>query len=350
MAITINGFTITSLETIHAYNRVTGAPELYLDELQETTIENSEDTQDITGKGDRLLKQIKKNKAVTVTGTSALISGDLLAAQTGSSPNYSAATIVRKPEIISVAKDATTATTSFTAIGEVGAEILSLRLVEANGALGQAYEQGTEASATKFTYDPSTKTITLPTGITSEGDITIAVFYDYQTPGTTVANLSDVYGKTLKVYIDCIGTDVCDNEYKCQFIIPRGQFSGEFSISMGGDQTVQNFTINTLVDVCAGTMNGTLFDFIVYDDSGNTALNTYSVTLNANGGSITEGHNVTSYTEGTGATLPDATYVTKSSYDFAGWYDNGALTGEAVTEIPATATGNKSYYAKWVEQ
>ena len=54
--VTINGFTITSLETIHAYNRETGVCELYLDELQETTIENTEDTQDITGKGDRLLK------------------------------------------------------------------------------------------------------------------------------------------------------------------------------------------------------------------------------------------------------------------------------------------------------
>lgn len=39
MAVTINGFTITSLETIHAYNRTTGVCELYLDELQEATIE-----------------------------------------------------------------------------------------------------------------------------------------------------------------------------------------------------------------------------------------------------------------------------------------------------------------------
>ena len=350
MAVTINGFTITSLETIHAYNRTTGACELYLDELKEAEVANSEDTQDITGKGDRLLKQLKKNKAVTVTGTSALISGDLLAAQTGAEPTYSAVTKIRKPEIITVAQGATTATTSFTAVGDVGAEILSLRLVESNGALGTSYTQGTDVSTTTFTYDPSTKVIGLPTGIATSSEVTIAVFYDYETPGTTVSNQSDIYGKTLKVYIDCIGTDVCDNEYKCQIVIPRGQFSGEFSITMGGDQTVQDFTINTLVDVCAGTQIGTLFDFIVYDDSGNTQLNTYNVTLNANGGSIAEGHNVTSYTEGTAVTLPDGTYVTKSSYTFGGWYDNGALEGVAVTTIPATATGNKSYYAKWTEQ
>lgn len=266
MAVTINGFTITSLETIHAYNRVTGLCELYLDELQNTTIESSEDTQDITGKGDRLLKQIKRNKAVTVTGTSALISGDLLAAQTGSEPVYSATTKVRKPDIIEVKKGATTAKTAFTAVGETGAEIIEMRLVEANGALGASYAQGASVSETTFTYDPATKELGLPTDIAKDGDITIAVFYDYETEGTTVSNLSDVFGKTLAVYVDCIGTDVCDNEYKCQFYIPRGQFSGNFSVDMGGDQTVEDFEINTLVDTCAGTAQGTLFDFIVYQD------------------------------------------------------------------------------------
>lgn len=268
--VTINGFTITSLETIHAYNRTTGLCELYLDELQDTTIENTEDTQDITGKGDRLLKQIKKNKAVTVSGTSALIVGDLMSAQTGASVENglvvsSNSTKIRKPDIIEVAKSATTATTAFKAVGDTGAEISMLCLLESNGALGTKYTQASAASATEFAYDPDTKTITLPTDIAKDGDIRVVAFYDYATEGTTITNSSDVFGKTLKVYVDCIGTDVCENEYKCQFVIPRGQFSGEFSIAMGSDQTVQAFTINTLVDVCAGA-DGKLFDFIVYQD------------------------------------------------------------------------------------
>lgn len=265
--VTINGFTITSLETIHAYNRQTGGCELYLDELQETTIENSEDTQDITGKGDRLLKQIKKNKAVTVTGTSALICGDLMSAQTGSEIISSDATVVRKPDIIDVAKGETTAKTAYTAIGDTGAEILTLCTLESNGALGTKYTQAAAASATEFAYDPETKTITLPTDIAASSDVKIVAFYDYKTTGASLTNKSDVFGKTLKVYVDCIGTDVCDNEYKCQFVIPRGQFSGKFSITMGGDQTVEEFTINTLVDTCQGTSNGDLFEFIVYKDS-----------------------------------------------------------------------------------
>ena len=70
----------------------------------------------------------------------------------------------------------------------------------------------------------------------------------------------------------------------------------------------------------------------------------YSVTLNTNGGTINAG-NVTSYTYGTGATLP--TNVSRTGYDFSGWYDNSGLAGSAVTNISASATGDKAYWAKW---
>ena len=71
---------------------------------------------------------------------------------------------------------------------------------------------------------------------------------------------------------------------------------------------------------------------------------TSSVTLNTNGGTINSG-NITTYEEGTGATLP--TDVTKEGYTFAGWYDNDGLTGNAVTSISTTDTGDKTFYAKW---
>ena len=72
--------------------------------------------------------------------------------------------------------------------------------------------------------------------------------------------------------------------------------------------------------------------------------NTYTVTLNTNGGTINSG-NVTGYTYGVGATLP--TDVTRTGYTFKGWYDNEGLTGYPVTAIGGTGTGNKEYWAKW---
>ena len=72
---------------------------------------------------------------------------------------------------------------------------------------------------------------------------------------------------------------------------------------------------------------------------------TYTVTLNTNGGTIADGKDVTGYTYGVGATLP--TDVTRTGYTFKGWYDNEGLTGDPVTAIGNTETGNKEYWAKW---
>ena len=71
---------------------------------------------------------------------------------------------------------------------------------------------------------------------------------------------------------------------------------------------------------------------------------TYAVTLHTNGGTINNG-NVTEYTYGVGAALP--TDVTRTGYTFEGWYDNEGLTGDPVTAIGNTETGNKEYWAKW---
>ncbi len=74
---------------------------------------------------------------------------------------------------------------------------------------------------------------------------------------------------------------------------------------------------------------------------------TYTVTLYPNEGTINSG-NVTSYTHGTGATLP--TDVTKDNKEFAGWYDNAGCTGSPVTAISTTDWGNKEYWANWIDQ
>ena len=74
--------------------------------------------------------------------------------------------------------------------------------------------------------------------------------------------------------------------------------------------------------------------------------NTYTVTLNTNGGTINSG-NVTGYTYGVGATLPTADDMTYTGYTFKGWYDNENLTGSPIAAIGDTETGNKEYWAKW---
>ncbi len=75
--------------------------------------------------------------------------------------------------------------------------------------------------------------------------------------------------------------------------------------------------------------------------------NTYTVTLNKDGGTIASGKEVTGYTYGTGAVLPTADDITREGYRFDGWYADSSFSGSPVAEIAATETGNKTFYAKW---
>ena len=74
---------------------------------------------------------------------------------------------------------------------------------------------------------------------------------------------------------------------------------------------------------------------------------TFTVTLNPNSGDIADGHDVTSYTFGKGATLPNSDYITRTGYTFGGWYNNAGFEGSAIEEISTTDNGDKTYYAKW---
>ena len=76
------------------------------------------------------------------------------------------------------------------------------------------------------------------------------------------------------------------------------------------------------------------------------AVPSYTVTLNTNGGTINSG-NVTGYTYGQGATLPTADDMTYTGHTFKGWYEDENFSGSPVTEISATDTGKKEFYAKW---
>lgn len=73
------------------------------------------------------------------------------------------------------------------------------------------------------------------------------------------------------------------------------------------------------------------------------SLNTYNITYNLNNGTNAPG-NPSSYTYGTAVTLAAPT---RTGYTFGGWFTNSGFSGDAVTEIPADATGDKTFYAKW---
>ena len=75
----------------------------------------------------------------------------------------------------------------------------------------------------------------------------------------------------------------------------------------------------------------------------------FRVTLYPNGGTIASGKEVTGYIDGTGAVLPTAADITREGYRFDGWYADSSFSGSPITDISATETGNKTFYAKWTK-
>ena len=270
MATVINDFVITEWLDFEAYMRDTGMLDFKLEDMQNFTLNATQDKTALTGKNGRVIGYKKQNKAVSGEGTYGMVSAGLMKAQTGGEITSSDALTIKKSELKTVY--GATVTTDATATGTAGKEIGYIKVLAANGSVAKTYEQGATASATKFAYDPTTKTITLPTG---EGAIAtgtnIVYAYERTVSGTKVTDPSDTFSETREVWIHCFGKDACDNEFYIAIYIPRADFSGDFSLELGGDQVVHNFSFDGMTDLCNPAQGNNLFELIVYTgDEGTT--------------------------------------------------------------------------------
>ena len=242
----IQDITITSLETISAFDVLTGNFMFTLDELQNATINQSQETSDITGKAGRKLATLKRNKSVTISGTNGLVSGGLMEVQTGGKFENKT-TDVLWTDYLTVSGNA--ATTSYTAVGTTGNEIESIYVKNNDGTLGATLTQDATVASGKFTYSPATKAIAFNDGDIADGT-EIVVYYKRKIQANVLENMSDSYSGKCALYIDAMAEDKCSNVYRIQFFIPKADFSGEFSLELGDNQTVHAFEAEALAGAC----------------------------------------------------------------------------------------------------
>ena len=78
-----------------------------------------------------------------------------------------------------------------------------------------------------------------------------------------------------------------------------------------------------------------------------TILTKYHVNYRTLGGIIAEPEKFNSYVSQTGLVLPVEGEVTRTSYDFLGWYEDNNFTGDPVTKVESGETGDKLFFAAW---
>lgn len=252
----INDITITSLETINAFDIATGAYKFTLDELQNASISQTEEKSEITGKHGRKLANLKRNKAVTISGTNGMVSGGLLEMQTGSAFQNKATEVLWTDYLTVSSKKAAT---TYKAVGTTGAEIEALYTKDANGAIDKELTQDSAVSAGKFTYDPDSKALAFDD--VADGT-EIVVYYKRKITADVLDNDSETYSGKCALYIDALGEDKCANVYRIQFYIPKADFNGEFSLEMGENQTVHSFDAEALAGACGA--GGSLWTYTVF--------------------------------------------------------------------------------------
>lgn len=248
----------TSLETITAFDVVTGSFLFVMDELQNTTLAQGEEKIDITGKQGRKLTSLKRNKTLTVSGSNGMLSAGMLELQTGSKFENKV-TEVMWPDYLTVSGNA--ATTSYTAVGTAGNEIAEVLVKDANGIVVKTLTQDASVANGKFTYDPKTKALAFNADEIADGT-EIVVNYMRKIDAHVLENMSDVYSGKAVLYVDLLAEDKCSNVYRVQIKIFKADFSGEFSLEFGDNQTVHNFEAEALAGSCGA--GGMLWSWTVF--------------------------------------------------------------------------------------
>jgi hypothetical protein len=292
---------ITSLETIQGYALNTGAYLFTLDELQNASIAQGQEKVDITGKQGRKLSSLKRNKTVTISGANGMLSGGLLEMQVGSDFENKVADVMWV-DFLTVNNNE--ATTNYKAIGTAGSEIAELYILETSGSVRTELVQDSAASAGKFAYAPATKKLTF-SGVADS--TAIAVYYKRKITAEVIVNESDKYSRKCELFVDCMAEDKCANVYHVQIHIPKADFSGEFTLDFGGDQTVHNFEAEGLAGACGA--GGELWDMIIFGENADDTPAAKKLVSIA----ITTAPSDTSYTAG--ESFDPTGMVVKATYD-----------------------------------
>ena len=256
-SMTVNDLAITSLETITVF-KATGEYMFTLDELQNATISQSQESTDITGKAGRKLSTLKRNKTFSLSATNGLVSTGLLAAQSGGELETGAAYVLWTEEVEATSDSATL---TYKAVGDTGAEIKHLFVKNSDGTLGNELEQASSAAGGKFAYDATNKVITFNSSDFEDGQA-FFVIYDRVVTADHLTVDDDISDVKVEIFVDAICEDKCANQFHLQIHIPKADMSAEFSLEMGDNQAVHSFQADALAGKCGA--GGNFWEWTVF--------------------------------------------------------------------------------------
>lgn len=182
-----------------------------------------------------------------------------------------------------------------------------------------------------------------------KGALKVSVSYDNENVALVTGGLYTLEGNKVQGYTDesleiiSGGKSVYAKED-----IPAGSYILIFKFFADEEKTLLRGTYREYCSIINGKTSSS--ECVVESLAG-----LFSITFEMNGGAFANGVTFAgNYTRQSALIeLPvnneSETKVLRSGYTFGGWYENSTFSGNPVTEIPCGSTGNKVFYAKWLE-
>jgi hypothetical protein len=241
-----------------------------LNDLTSVKLSNGADEVDATGADGAKLAIFDTKKTTDITLSNGAIETGMIELQTGSTEKTVLnGTGIRMRESFTLTTgNTTTVTLSHKPSGTAGAEVKYIYKSDTNGNPSKtSYLQAATASATEFSYAPTTKILTLPTGIFAAGDTVIVDYYPTYSEYKQIDNNADSFSFASIVIIDGWWTDLCTGkDVPMQAVCERGKTSGKFDLEFGDKAAVQDVTISAMSTNCAGE-DKTLWTMYTYDNA-----------------------------------------------------------------------------------
>lgn len=229
-----------------------------LTSLEEPSLQCTAEGEEITDAIGAVITTLYRAKKATFSATNSLISLDLAAAQYGAKKEVASSTdkiIDHTYEILTIADGKVTLKNKPT--NDV-AWIYSI----VNGEISTAYKAGSAVSATEFTIDATTKTITVPTDLTGK----VYVEYQYETENAVrIKNSASEFPEACSLTVYAYFKDKCNENlvYSGKIICPKAKLNPE-QVELALTSTGKHaFEFTMMKDYCADEGDDELFTIIV---------------------------------------------------------------------------------------
>lgn len=268
MSFNPNELVLEKIRAVEEYDPATMELTGRYTQIEEPSLKTSAEAKDVTDAMGSPIQTFYDAQKGNFDFSNSLFSLDLAASQYGDTKkvaNEKDTIIVPVSEVIDVKEGSenSTVTLKYVPVGEAGAEIRSLKIINANNTFGKTYEVSATAGEGKFTINAADKTITLPKDVTGR----VFVNYNRETSAAVqVTKRTDSLPQVKTLHIHAIFHDPCNQNIVYSGIIrcPRAQIdpsSTEISLKSDGKHAA-SYVLKK--DYCSE--DGNLFEIIVTED------------------------------------------------------------------------------------